>query len=113
MRIIGAKPTLRVSQAPRHPEVNQESPSRLEPNNQILAATIDCADALPFELRCHGHRLERTDEAWIVDLDPVEPPADKVRLEHETDRLDLGQLGHQAIVSSTIGFRSGASGPSV
>ena len=40
-----------VAQRPRHPEVNQESTTRLEPNNQILAATLHRSDALADELR--------------------------------------------------------------
>ena len=44
-----------------------------------------------------------THEPRIVDLDVLEAAADEVRLELTSDRLDLGQLRHQPIVSSTIG----------
>jgi hypothetical protein len=91
--------------------VNQESPTGLEPNNQILAATLEGFDAFTFELGGDRGRLERPDEARIIDLDALEPTADQVRLERETNRLDLGQLGHQAIVSSTMGRGFGAASP--
>src|SRR2546423_11887862 len=82
-----------MAQASRHAEVNQESPTRLEPDNQILAPAFDGADPLALQLGGHGLRLERPHETRVLDLDPVEPPPDQVRLELETDRLDLRQLG--------------------
>jgi hypothetical protein len=111
MRIVGQRSGSGVTQTPRHTEVNQENTTGFEPNNQILAATIERRDALPFELGGDGRRLERTHESGVVDLDTLEATADEVRLERETDRLDLGQLGHQLIVSSTIGIAAGASSP--
>jgi hypothetical protein len=83
-----------MSEAPRHPEVNQENTTTFEPNNQILAAPIDRDDALPLELRRHRLRLERAHEPRIEDLDTFEPAADERRLESCPDRLDLRQLGH-------------------
>jgi hypothetical protein len=94
-------------QASRHSEVDQESATGVEPNNQILAATLQRGNALAFELGGHRTRLEGADETRIVNLDSLERAANEVRLEREPDRLDLGQLGHQAIVSSTIGRGSG------
>jgi hypothetical protein len=41
MRIVGQLSLRRMPQASRHPEVNQKSPSRLEPNNQILATAFE------------------------------------------------------------------------
>lgn len=81
-------------EAPRHSEVNQESPSRLEQKNQILAAPGDCRDALPFELRRDFPWVVGPGEARVEDLDALEPAADQLRLEPEPDRLDLRQLGH-------------------
>ena len=103
----------RVAKTPSHPEVDQENATGFEANNQILAATLDGRDPFALELGGDGDRLERTDEARIGDLDSIEPPPDQLRLECEADRLDLGKLGHQLIVSSTIGCCGGASGPIV
>ncbi len=90
MRIVGQSSVGRVPQTPRHPEVNQESASRLEPNNQILATAFERRDSFAFELPGHGDGLEGAHEARIVDLDAVEPPADETWLELLPDRLDLG-----------------------
>ena len=35
-----------VGEAPRHPEVNQETATAVEPKTQILAATIELGDLL-------------------------------------------------------------------
>jgi hypothetical protein len=77
-------------ETPRHSEVNQESATRLESNNQILAAALQRADVLAFELGGDRLGLERADEPWVVNLDLLQPAADDVRLERETNRLDLG-----------------------
>jgi hypothetical protein len=74
--------------------VNQESPSRLEPNNQILATAFQRRHSFALELGRDGAWLERPHEPRIADLDAVEPPADELRLELLPDRLDLWQLGH-------------------
>src|SRR5919204_280082 len=103
MRIVPERARVGVTQAPRHPEVNQERSTRLEPNNQILSAAFQRADALALEFCGDRGRLERPNETWVVDLDAVEPPADDAWLERETNRLHLGQLGHAA---SLAGSRS-------
>src|SRR5206468_5903314 len=102
-----------VPQASRHPEVDQENATGFESDNQILAAALQRSDPLALELRGDRERLERPDEPRVVDLDALERAADDVRLECETDRLDLGELGHQPIVSRTIGVACGASSPNV
>jgi hypothetical protein len=79
---------------PRHPEVDQEHTTTLEPNNQILAATIDSLDALALERGRHLGRIERTRQPLVGDLDADEATADEVRREPPPDRLDLRQLGH-------------------
>ena len=79
-----------MSQAPRHTEVNQESATGFESNNQILTTTLDRRDALAFELGRHRGWLVRTHEPCVADLDALEASADEMRLERETDRLDLG-----------------------
>jgi hypothetical protein len=99
MRIVGQRSTWRVQKASRHPEVNQESATRFKSNNQILSATLDRCDGLPFELGGHGPRLERSRQARIADLDAVESSTRQRRRETRSDSLDLGQLWH---VSSVV-----------
>jgi hypothetical protein len=83
-----------VPQTPRHPEVNEQSPPRFEPNNQILAAPFERRNSFAFELGGDGVWLEGPHESRIADLDAVEPPPDQVRLQLLPDRLYLWQLGH-------------------
>src|SRR5581483_2285869 len=87
-------PTASEEEATRHPEVNQEYATALEPNNQILAAPVDRRDALPGERGGHGLRLERTREALVEDRHVAERASQKLRLEAAPDCLDLGKLGH-------------------
>ena len=101
-----------MTQASRHPEVDQKSTTGLEPNNQILAATLERRDPFPFELGGDGRCLERTHEPRVLNVDVLEAAAHEMRLEREPDRLDLGQLGHQSMVSSTTGRAGGRSSPS-
>src|SRR4051812_2962717 len=102
-----------VAQASRHPEVDQQNAAGLEPNDQILAPTLEGGDALTLQLRRDRDRLERSHEPGVVDLDALERAADDVRDERETDRLDLGELGHQPMVSRMIGVATGASSANV
>jgi hypothetical protein len=90
MWIVGQLSLRRVPKTPSHPEVNQQSPPRLEPDNQILAAAVERRHSLAFEFSGNGSGLERAHEPRIVDVDAVEPPADQVRLELESGRLDFG-----------------------
>ena len=84
----------------RHPEVHQESPSRLEPNNQILAATIDQRDTLAGELSCHLGRVEGPRQPRIGDRNLGERATLEERREPAPDGLHLGQLGHRRTVAS-------------
>src|SRR5262249_38453297 len=84
---------------PRHTEVDQENPTALESNDQILAATLDRLDALAGQLGRHLGRIERTRQARIVDLDVLESAPDEHGLEPAPNRLDLGQLRHTASVA--------------
>jgi hypothetical protein len=70
--------------------VNQERASRFEPNNQILAATIDQRDALAVELVCHREWVERSREPRIGDPDLLEDPALEHRRQSSANGLDLG-----------------------
>jgi hypothetical protein len=78
--------------------VNQESTTRLEPNNQIFAATRDSQNPLALELTRDIGAVVRPREARIGDLDANEPPAFKHRCEACTHGLDFGQLGHERTV---------------
>ena len=93
MRVV-LEPVADVPQTPRHPEVNQENATTLEPNNQILAASLDGGDALALQLGRDLERLERPHQPRVEDLDALEAPPDERGLELATDRLDLGQFGH-------------------
>jgi hypothetical protein len=74
--------------------VNQESPTRLEPNNQILAATLHRSDTLTHELGRHLVRVVGAHESRVVDLDVLEPSPFEHGRDPRADGLDLGQLGH-------------------
>ena len=79
--------------------MNQESTTRLEPNNQILAATLDQGDTLAVELMCDLERVERARQARIGDLNGLEDPPFEDRREPPANGLDLGQLGHRRTVA--------------
>jgi hypothetical protein len=81
--------------------VNQERTTGLEPNNQILAATVDQGDALAVELVCDLERIERPRQPWIGDANVVEDPALENGREPPADGLDLGQLGHRRTVAAS------------
>jgi hypothetical protein len=78
-----------VQKCPRHPEVNQENTTALEPNNQILAASLERRDTLAGELGRHLGRIFGSRQARVFDVDVLEPAADEHRLEAAADRLDL------------------------
>ena len=69
-----------MQQTPRHPEVDQKNPTRIEPNNQILASAINGGDSLTFQLDGHTGGVERPGESRIEDLDTLEPAPDEERL---------------------------------
>ena len=94
MRIVGQRSSPRVTQRPRHPEVNQQRATRLEPDNQILAAATDLGDALADELAGDDRRVERPHEARVANLDALEACPLEHRRDRPTDGLDLGQLRH-------------------
>ena len=86
--------------APRHTEVNKESSPALEPNNQILAATIDRCDALAFDLGRHEIGRERTHETGIENGRLRDPSPDEDRCDLSAHGLDLGKLRHCASVAT-------------
>jgi hypothetical protein len=80
--------------------VDQEHTTGFEPNNQILAASLDGRDGLTLEFCCDLTGLDGPGHAWIEDLDTVEAPTDEEGLEANANRLDLGQLGHGASLAA-------------
>ena len=78
--------------------MNQERPSRLEPNNQILATAIDERDPFALELPRDLDRVERARQARVGDLDVDEAAPLEHGREPAANGLDLGQLGHPATV---------------
>jgi hypothetical protein len=96
------RPAPDVQNVPRHPEVDQESPISLEPNNQILAAAIDSRDALALQLACDLDPVEWARQPRIEDLDALEGAAEEHRLEPATDGLDFWKLRHRTRVVGGI-----------
>ena len=96
MRLVLQRSGRSVPKAPSHPEVNQERPTAREPNNQILAATLQRLDALALELGGDFDRLVGPYEPGVVDPHALERAPDELGLEPDADGLDLGQLGHLA-----------------
>ena len=78
--------------------MDQESPTRLEPNNQILAAAIDRGDAYALQLGRDHDWVERTRQPRVGDLDTLEAAPGELRLEPATDGLDFRELGHRTSV---------------
>ncbi len=81
---------IRVQQLSSHPEVNQESPTAFEPNNQILATAIEGLDPLPDELGGHSGGIERARQARVENLDMLEAAPGELRLELRANGLNLG-----------------------
>ena len=102
MRIALGRSVALVSHRPRHAEVDQEHTIRFEPDNQILAASLDGRDSLSLQLGRDLAWLDGPRHARIEDLDTVEPPADEDGLEANSNRLDLGQLGHGASLAAAF-----------
>jgi hypothetical protein len=89
MGIVLQRSLRRVEQRPRHPEVDNQSATRLEPNNQILATAIDLRHALAFELARDLDRVVRAGQPCIADLDLIEGPALERGRDPPADGLDL------------------------
>ena len=99
MGIVRELTARRMTKASRHPEVDQENASAVEPNNYIFAATIDRCDPLAYELGSHCARRERPGQAFVDDFDALDPPSLEERRKLRPDGLDLGQLGHRPSVT--------------
>ena len=81
-------------ETPRHPEVYKQNETAFEPDNYILATSIDSRDPLALELGGDLPGVEGTSQAFVEYLDRGELPAGEDRRQLGLDRLDLGQLGH-------------------
>ncbi len=104
MRIVGQRPDAPCERS-RHPEVNQESATRFEPNNQILAPALDRRRRAHRELAVRRSRVERPDRRGSRDLDVGRSARPRARARAGADGLDLGQLGHVRPVSVELGRR--------
>ena len=93
-----------------HAQVDEQRGAVVELDDQVLAAPAERLDAHALQPR--GHRLGRLriGQAVVEHLDLGERAAAEVREQPPPHRLDLGELGHQPIVSSRSGGRS--TGPS-
>src|SRR6266700_417221 len=94
MRVVRERLVRSAQKTSRHPEMDQENPTALEPNNQILAPSLDSSDALPFQLGRHLGRLVGTHEARVVDAHALEATTYQHGLELPADTFDLRQLRH-------------------
>ena len=83
-----------MAQATRHPEVNEENPTALESNNQILAPALERGDPLAGELGGDGGGVERPRQPLVEDLGLLDRAADELSLQSGPDRLDFGELRH-------------------
>jgi hypothetical protein len=90
VRIVGKRPRRRVPKRPRHPEVNQQRPSRPEPDNQVLAAPLERENSFALELPRNVGGIARPRQARVGDVDALEPPTLEKRCKPCADRLDLG-----------------------
>lgn len=87
--VIRNVPRHDVQQASRHSEVNQQSASRIEPNNYILATTIDGDDSFSLEFGGDFEGVDGARQPRVEDLDAFEAAADEHGLQPAPDRFDL------------------------
>src|SRR5262249_25266864 len=92
--IVRQRSPIAVPKRPRHPEVNQQRPTRLKPNNQILAAPLERPNALALKLGGDLARVEGTRQPRVEDRHGVESAPLEERRQSPANGLDLGQLGH-------------------
>ena len=90
MTIVLERSRRQVPKAARHPEVNQENATTLEPKNQILPTPFERSDPLSLEFDRDLMTVEGSNEAVVADLDSVEAATDDTGLEQRADCLDLG-----------------------
>lgn len=87
-----------VQHVPRHSEVDQESTTGLETDNQILAAAIDRGDAFVLQLGRNLDGVERSRQPRVGDVDMLEAAARQLRFEPAADGLDFRKLRHRTRV---------------
>jgi hypothetical protein len=74
---------------PRHAEMDKEVPPALERENQILASATDGGYSLALETLGDRLRWLRPGQAWVCDLDALEPAAFESRGQPRPDRLNF------------------------
>jgi hypothetical protein len=79
--------------------VDQESPTSLEPNDQILAATVHRYDPFAREFARHVVGIERSRQPRVEDPDLRQLAPLERRRKPQPNRLDLGQLWHDRTVA--------------
>ena len=90
MGILGRQPSaVAVQQLTRHSEVNQESTTAFELDNQIFAAAIQRCDSLSLELGGDSGWVEGPGETGVGDFDALQTAPHELWLEPRSDRLDL------------------------
>jgi hypothetical protein len=76
--------------------VNEEVVTARETEHEILAATANGVHTFADQGACDGIRRKRRREPRVCDGDLRERPPGQDRLQAPPDRLDLGQLRHEA-----------------
>src|SRR5207342_3050542 len=78
----------------RHPQVDDERPARVEPEEQVLAAPAHAGERLAEKLGADDDRVLRRGEAAVHDVGLLDGPPAKQRVEAAPDGFDLRQLRH-------------------
>ena len=87
-------------EATGHAEMDEEAEAALEPEQQVLAATLDREDAIALELLRDLEEVVRPREPRVEDLDARERAALEPRRELRPDGLHLRELGHGSVAPS-------------
>ena len=87
-----------VAEGSCHAQVHDERPPAGEPPEQVLAPAVERHDPVSDESPGDDRRVDRPRQARIDDLRGLDRRPLEHRGEVAPDRLDLGQLGHAAIV---------------
>src|SRR5262245_2219237 len=74
--------------------MNEQDEIAVEPENQVLAATLHRGHVLTLELRNDGSRIERPRQAGVGNRDGLQRTPTQDGLELSSNRLHLGKLRH-------------------
>ena len=100
VRVGGKVPGRCMAERARHPQVDDERPSAREAPQQVLAAPVDGRHGLSDQPVGDDRRVDRPRQARIDDLGTLDRGALEHGHEPTANGLDLGQLGHAAIVGT-------------